>query len=455
MPDSIIDRLAGIVPSDRLSTQADQLAVASRDESSLDPVTPCAVVWAENTEEVAGVVRLCHDTGTPLTTRGAGSALEGSTIPSSGGIVLDLSRMTRVLDFWPDDLQVQVEPGLIYDNLNEHLKRDGLFFPPSPGGSGDLATIGGMVSTNASGIYSVKYGGTREYVLALEVVTGEGEVMRLGNRAIKRSSGYNLVDMVAGSEGTLAVITKVTLRLAGLPEDRLQTAYKFPSELKAAQAVSEMRRYGLDLAAIEFLDRSLIEALNKLKDYGLEEVPALFLEFHGPRAVLDSNSELADSVCTELGGQPLTLGEGQRPWEIRHWATDAIKHRKPGYKIIRNDVAFPISRLPEMVEYCHELGNKYGIMVFTFGHVGMGLLHALIIANPDDVTEWSKAQKMNEEIIERTVEFEGTISGEHGIGLGHKAQFELEHGRSVELMRRIKRQFDPKNILNPGKVFDL
>ncbi len=452
---SILTTLASIIPADRLSSHPDHLAVASHDESSLAPVTPLAVIWAVSAAEVSAVVKACAVTGTPITTRGAGSALEGSAIPIADGIVVDLSRMTRVVNFWPDDLQCEVEPGIIYDHLNAHLKREGLFFPPSPGGSGDIATVGGMVATNASGIYSVKYGGTREYILALEIVTGNGEILRVGNRAIKRSSGYNLVELIAGSEGTLAIVTAVTLRLAGLPEDRLQSAYSFPSEKAAAQAVSEMRKFGLDLAAIEFLDRRLLVALNKLKGYGLQEIPCLFLEFHGPRALLESNNESAEAICTELGGSPLTLGEGHRPWEIRHWATDAIKHWRPGYSILRNDIAFPISRLPEMVEYCHQLGDVGGIEIFTFGHVGLGLLHALMVADRDDSAMWQRAIGINNRIIEKTIQLGGTISGEHGIGLGHKDLFALEHGASVRLMQGIKRQFDPGNILNPGKIFDL
>ena len=363
--------------------------------------------------------------------------------------------MTRVLNLWPEDLQVEVEPGIIYDHLNNQLKREGLFFPPSPGGSGDVATIGGMVSTNASGIYSVKYGGTREYILALEIVTGTGEVMMLGNRAIKHSSGYNLVELICGSEGTLAVITRITLKLAGIPEDRSQLAYKFPDEKSAAKAVSEMRRYGIDLAAVEFLDRRLLVALNQLKGYGLEEVPCLFLEFHGPKPVLEASAESASAICGELGGQPLTLGEGHRPWEIRHWATDAVKHFKPGYSILRNDVAFPISKLPEMVAYCHELGDSRGVLIFTFGHVGLGLLHALMIADQQDIAQWSAANEINDLIIQKTIELGGTVSGEHGIGSGHKGHFLLEHAQSVQLMRQINRQFDPDGIMNPGKVFDI
>ncbi|MCX6835896.1 MAG: FAD-binding oxidoreductase, partial [candidate division Zixibacteria bacterium] len=432
----IIDRLRTLLPADQISTQPDQLQVVSHDESTLPGVTPLAVVWALDAEQISSVVRACAETRTPITTRGAGSALEGSTIPLANGVVLDLTRMTRILDFWPDDLQIEVEPGIIYDHLNAKLKNDGLFFPPSPGGSGDVATVGGMVSTNASGIYSVKYGGTREYVLALEIVTGEGKIVRLGNRAIKRSSGYNLVDLIAGSEGTLGIISKITLRLAGLPEGRKQTAYVFKSDVQAAQAVSEMRRYGLDIAAIEFLDRHLIIALNKLKGYGLSEAPMLFLEFHGPEAVLESNSELAESICAELDAEPLVLSEGQRPWEIRHWATDAIKHYQPGLSIMRNDVAFPISKLPEMVEFCHTLGDQHNIPMFTFGHVGMGLLHALMLADPNNHEQWSTAHQISNQIIEKTIQIGGTISGEHGIGLGNKDLFSKEHGDAVELMRR-------------------
>lgn len=452
---NLVEDIKNLLSDDQVSNQADHLNLVSKDESTLEPVLPQAVVWPQTADEVAAVVKYCFENSIIITTRGAGSALEGSTIPSEGGLVLDLSRMTNIIEFWPDDLQVKVEPGIIYDNLNNHLKNEGLFFPPSPGGSGDIATVGGMVATNASGIYSVKYGGTKEYVLELEIVTASGEKMKIGNRAIKRSSGYNLVELFAGSEGTLGVITAVTLKLAGLPEGRLKTAFKFQTEIEAAKAVSEMRKYGLDLAAVEFLDRQVMKALNQLKDYKLEEVPALFLEFHGPDAVLSSNYELAESICEELNGTKLELGDGHNPWEIRHYVTDAIKYLKKGYAIIRNDVAFPISKLPEMVQYCHQLGEQYGIMVHTFGHVGLGLLHALMLANPDEKENWAKGIEISDLIIKKSLELEGTISGEHGIGLGHKNLFELEHGRSVELMKKIKAELDPKNILNPGKIFDM
>ncbi len=452
---SIVERLLQILPQEQVSTHADQLNVVSKDESTLEPVVPLALVWADSAKQISEIIKLCNQTNTPLTTRGAGSALEGSTIPSANGIVLDVSKMTDIIKFWIDDLQVKVQPGIIYDDLNRFLKRESLFFPPSPGGSGDIATIGGMVSTNASGIYSVKYGGTKEYVLELEIVTGDGTIMKIGNRAIKRSSGYNLVDLISGSEGTLAVITAVTLKLAGLPEGRLKTAFKFDSEVNAARAVSEICKYGIDAAAIEFLDKNVMIALNLLKDYKLEEVPALFLEFHGSEEVLQSNNEMATSVCEEFGGTELKLADGQNPWEIRHYVTDAIKHRKPGYTILRNDVAFPISKLPEMVDYCHSVSKEFKLLIHAFGHVGLGLLHALILADKKDKKNWSQAIKVNDLIIKKTLELQGTISGEHGIGLGHKNLFKLEHGNSVSLMKKIKKQFDPKNILNPGKIFDI
>ncbi|MFC1475128.1 FAD-binding oxidoreductase [Candidatus Zixiibacteriota bacterium] len=449
-----IKQLATLVSEDCFSTQTDNLNLVSKDESTLEPVIPKAVIWPKNSDEICRIVKFCYENSITITTRGAGSALEGSTIPDAEGIVLDVSRMTKIIKLWPDDLMVKVEPGIIYDDLNNKIKNEGLFFPPSPGGSGDVATVGGMVSTNASGIYSVKYGATKDYVLALDVVTGTGESMTFGNRAIKRSSGYNLVDIISGSEGTLAVITGITLKLSGLPEGRLKTAYKFKTEVDAARAVSEMRKYGLDLAAIEFLDRHVMLALNKLKNYNLEEVPALFLEFHGPEEVLHANNELAASICEELDGEKLILEDGQNPWEIRHYVTDAIKYLKPGYTIIRNDVAFPISNLPEMVEYCHSMGNENKLIIHTFGHVGLGLLHALILADKENKTEWDSALQVNDKIIEKAIGLDGTISGEHGIGIGHKNLFISEHGKSVELMTKIKKQFDPHNILNPGKIFN-
>lgn len=446
--------LQKLLGSEKVTDNAATLESVSIDESTLTPVTPAVLIRASNSTDVVAVIKYAYENRIPVTVRGAGSALEGSTIPLGKGIVLDLSGMNRVIDFWPEDLQVRVEPGIIYDQLNDYLKRESLFFPPSPGGSSDVATIGGMVATNASGIYSVKYGGTKDFVLALEIVDGTGRKLEIGDRAVKRSSGYNLVDLVCGSEGTLAVVTAITLRLRGIPEGSSKCAFKFPSESKAATAVSEMMHYGLDLAAVEFLDRNVISALNMLNSYGLEEKPCLFLEVHGAQPVLDATEEAATMLCADLEGEALTLGSGQNPWEIRHHVTNAIKLRRPGHSIMRNDVAFPISKLPEMVEYCGQLATEYGLMVHAFGHVGMGLLHALILARRDDPAEWAKASELNRKIIQRGVDLGGALSGEHGIGLGHKEMYQRENAEALGLVRGIKSVFDPHGILNPGKIFD-
>lgn len=451
---TLVTQLRKLITPTQVIDNPTALLAASVDESSLAPVTPAAIVQVRSVAEIQSVIRFCHDEHIPITVRAAGSALEGSAIPCAGGVVLDVSVLDKIIHLWPDDLQVKVEPGIIYEKLNEILKRESLFFPPSPGGSSDVATIGGMVSTNASGIYSVKYGGTKQFVLEMDIVDGTGKLHRLGNRAIKRSSGYNLIDLIAGSEGTLGVITSVTLQLRGIPEGSRKIAFKFKSEIEAAQAVSEIMRYGLDLAAVEFLDRNVIQALNLLNHYELEEVPCLFIEIHGPEPVLVANADAALQIAEELGGQSLELAGGQNPWEIRHFVTNAIKLRRPGYTIIRNDAAFPISELPGIVQYCRQLSDESGLLIHAFGHVGMGLIHALILARRDDEAEWQKGLEVNRKIILKAIEVGGTISGEHGIGLGHKAIFGIEHSGSLELMRQIKKVFDPNGILNPGKIFD-
>lgn len=453
MTDEIVRSLQKLLGKEKVADNASVLEAASFDESTLPHVQPVAVVSALDVDDIVTAVKFCHDNSIPITVRAGGSALEGSAIPVEGGIVLDVAGMNKILQFWPEDLQVKVEPGIIYDQLNERLKRDALFFPPSPGGSSDLATIGGMVSTNASGIYSVKYGGTRDFVLALEIVDGTGKRHTFGDRATKRSSGYNLVDLIAGSEGTLGVITSVTLKLRGIPEGTRKLAYQFESDVDAASAISEMMRYGLDLAAVELLDGKVMEALNQLNEYGLKETPAIFLEIHGADPVLNATQELAETIIDEIGGRPLEIPSGENPWEIRHHVTNSIKHRKPGYTIIRNDAAFPISKLPEMINYCNQLSEESGLMIHAFGHVGMGLLHALILARREDESEWKLGQEINRKIVLKAVALEGTISGEHGIGLGHREMFEQKHAGSIDLMRQIKNVFDPAGILNPGKIF--
>src|SRR5215813_2757999 len=318
---SLADELSALLASERISSKLADLEFASHDESSCSPVLPDLVVWPLTTDEVSQVVQYARAHRVPLTARGAGSSLEGNPIPVRGGIVLDLSRMDQILTVHTEDLQVTVQPGIVYNHLNDQLKPYGLFFPPSPGGSSDVATIGGMVANNASGIYSVKYGGTRDHVKAAAVVTGTGEVFHFGTRSRKTSSGYHLLGLLVGSEGTLAIATELTLSLVGLPQGRQQGAFTFPAEKAAVSAIAEMMRYGVDLAAVEFLDRRSIAALNRFQGFGLVEQPSLFIEVHGAPHTVDEVFAVATASCVEHGGQFVTLPGGRNPWEVRHFTT--------------------------------------------------------------------------------------------------------------------------------------
>ncbi len=451
---SLANDLICLLSADRVSTQAAALELASHDESSCPATKPDVVVWPLTTKEVSQIVCYAHTHGIPLTARGAGSSLEGNPIPVRAGIVLDVSRMDAVVEVHQEDLQVSVQPGIVYNNLNDQLKPYGLFFPPSPGGSSDVATIGGMAANNASGIYSVKYGGTRDHVKAATVVTGTGEILELGTRCRKTSSGYHLLGLLVGSEGTLAIATELTLSLVGLPQGRKQGALMFPTEKDAATAIATMMRFGVDLAAVEFLDRRSIAALNRFQEFGLQEQPSLFIEVHGSPSAVDEIFETARALCEENHGHVITLPDGQNPWAVRHFTTRAIQALKPEGKTIRTDMGFPISRLPEVVERSYAIAERHQVVLHTFGHAGIGILHALLREDPADTDRWAAAQQVKDEIVAFVLSVGGTASGEHGIGLGSQKYVHQEHGATVELMKGIKQVFDPKQILNPGKIWE-
>jgi D-lactate dehydrogenase (cytochrome) len=449
----LVDDLTTLLVPQRVSTNLADLENAAHDESSCPPSLPQAVVWPRTTDEVVRVVRYAYEQDVPLTARGAGSSLEGNPIPVRGGIVLDLSQMHAIVAVHAEDLQVTVQPGIVYNQLNEQLKPYGLFFPPSPGGSSDVATIGGMVANNASGIYSVKYGGTRDHVKVATVVTGTGEVLQLGTRSRKTSSGYHLLGLLVGSEGTLGIATELTLSLVGLPQGRRQGAFTFPSEKAAVTAIAEMMRYGIDLAAVEFLDRCSIAALNRFQHFGLEEQPSLFLEVHGSPATLDEVFAVVHTFCEEQKGTLIILPDGRNPWDIRHFTTRAIQALNPKAKTLRTDMGFPVSCLPEVVEQSYAIAARHGVVLHTFGHAGIGILHALLREEPDDTVRWAAANQAKDAIVAFVLSVGGTASGEHGIGLGSRKYTQQEHGAALELMKGIKQLFDPKGILNPGKIW--
>src|SRR5213080_855027 len=320
---AVLRALEELLPG-RCSTRPADLEAASRDASSLPGARPDVVVWPLSTDEVAAVVRLAYEHAVPLTARGAGSSLEGNPIPVRGGIVLDCTRMAEVVAVRPADLQVDVQPGVVYAALNRRLRPHGLFFPPSPGGSAELATVGGMVANNASGIYSVRYGGTRDHVRAATVVSGTGRVLRLGNRCRKSASGYHLLGLLVGSEGTLAIATELTLALAGLPAARRQGGFRFPDATAAATATADLIRFGIDVAAVEFLDTRTVAALNRFGGFGLVEAPSLLVEVHGSEAGVTESWQGADEVIRAGGGAPIVLAAGRDAWSIREHATRAI-----------------------------------------------------------------------------------------------------------------------------------
>jgi len=342
---------------------------------------------------------------------------------------------------------------VVYAALNQTLRPHGLFFPPAPGGSSDTATIGGMVANDASGIYSVKYGGTRDSVLAATVVVGDGRVVRLGSDCRKTSSGYHLLGLVIGAEGTLGLVTEVTLRLRGIPATRRQIAIAFETERRAAAAIAAMMAFALDLAAVEFLDRRTIAALNRFRGYGLAEVPTLFLEADGTEAGAAETIGAALDVSAEHGGREVRLPSGQNPWEVRHWTTRSIRATNPGTEIVRTDLAVPISRLPDVVDESYRCGDTAGVRLYAFGHAGLGIVHVLIAESPSEDTRWRAALAVKDEILRFVLSVGGTVSGEHGLGLGNRDWAALEHGAALALMKDVKRVFDPQGILNPGKIW--
>jgi len=443
--ETLADRFA-----DRCSVRPADLDAAAHDASSLPGVRPEVVVWPLSTEDVVALVQLAVAHRIPLTARGAGSSLEGNPIPVSGGIVVDCSRMTEVIAVRPDDLQVDVQPGVVYAALNRRLRPHGLFFPPSPGGSADVATIGGMVANNASGIYSVRYGGTRDHVRAATVVTGTGEVLRLGNRCRKSASGYHLLGLIVGCEGTLAIATELMLALAGLPAARRQGGFRFADATAAARATADLIRFGIDVAAVEFLDTGTMAALNRFGGFGLAEAPSLLVEVHGSDAgVAESWTAVAEAMRA-AGGERLVLPDGRDAWSIREHATRAIAALRPDAATVRADLAIPIGALPDLVARCEAVAAERGLVVHLFGHAGIGILHALVLA---DAVGLAAAESARDVLVGAALDLGGSCSGEHGMGLGNRRYAGREHGAALALMQGVKALFDPEGILNPGKIW--
>ena len=448
-----IEELLEIVGPERLSTGESELALHSRDESHHRPHRPEVVLWPRTAAEISRILVFANLKRTPVTPWAAGTSLEGNPIPVKGGLVLDLRLMDRICWIRPEDLQACVEPGANFVRLNEKLKRYGLFFPPDPGAT---ATIGGMVANDAKGIRAMKYGSTGDHILEMEIVLPTGEIVEVGSRALRSSSGYDLKRLFIGSEGTLGVITEVTLQLSGLPAEFLTAVVSFRALEEAAGAVAELVAAGLAPAALEFLDQETAALVNGFNDLNLPERPTLFIELQGSsRAALEDDLKIVEQVCSGCEGMETGIGreERDRLWEARHLVHDTIRKAFPGIAGIVVDVAVPISRYPEIIEFSKRALRKHDVHGYAFGHAGSGNLHVELLYHPDNPDDRAQAEAANEEIVLHALDLEGTATGEHGVGLGKRKFMLREHGASLELMRKIKGILDPNGIMNPGKIF--
>ena len=454
VPQALLDALL-----QRFGAQFSQALVVreqhGRDESAFDVPPPAAVVFAQSTQDVADAVTLAAQYKVPVIPFGVGSSLEGHLLAVQGGISLDVSRMNAVLSINAEDLTVTVQPGVTRKQLNEAVKSTGLFFPIDPGAD---ATIGGMSATRASGTNAVRYGTMRENVLALEVVTASGEVIRTGTRAKKSSAGYDLTRLMVGSEGTLGVITKVTVKLYPLPEAVMAATCSFDTLAGAVNATIQIIQMGVPIARCELLDGNTVRLVNKHSKLTLREDTMLLMEFHGSPAGVKEQVETVEAITSELGGQTFewaeTPEERTRLWTARHNAYFAGVQSVPGCKAITTDTCVPISSLADALLDSVTEAQEAGLPYFMVGHVGDGNFHMGYLIDPTKPEERVLAERLNHQLVERALKLGGTCTGEHGIGL-HKMDFLLaETGAgAVNMMRTIKIALDPDNIMNPGKIF--
>lgn len=417
---------------------------------------PDAVVYPESTADVSAVLEACSAAGVPVTPYAAGTGLEAGAVPVEGGVSLNLTRMDRILDVRPESLQVDVEPGVIGSAVDDAVESHGLFFPPLPS-SGEISTIGGMVATDAAGMGTVKYGEVADWVLQLEVVLADGRVATFGSKARKTSSGYNLKDLVVGSEGTLGVVTRATLRLAGRPEQIRGGRAVFPSLDDATAAVADAIGSGVDLAKVELLDSETVEMANAYSDVGLPAKPTLFVEFHADHHV-EGEVEFCKAIFEAHDVERFEVGEDESEmadlWEARKDLTYALDVYDPDRTQLHpGDVTVPMGEYAAMVRAAKELGEEYGLTIPCFGHAGDGNVHFSILADPDDPEEVHASHECYERLIDRALDLDGTVTGEHGVGVGKRGHLVAEHGEAgVDAMRAVKAALDPDGVLNPGKI---
>ncbi|MGF1553204.1 MAG: FAD-binding oxidoreductase [Paracoccaceae bacterium] len=438
---------------DRLSRTAAILEQHGHDEAHHAAHLPDAVIWPETTEEVAEVARACAAHACPIVPWGTGTSLEGHVIPVAGGVSLDMSRMDRVLAVHPEDMDAVVQPGVTRKRLNEELRDTGLFFPVDPGAD---ASLGGMAATRASGTCAVRYGTMRESVLALEVVLSDGRVIRTGTRARKSSAGYDLTRLFVGSEGTLGIVTELTLRLHGQPEAISAATCAFDSVDDAVRTVIETIQCGVPIARIELLDALTIRGFNAHSGYDMPERPPLFLEFHGSGTGVAEQAETVQALAADNGASAFDWAREpearSRLWAARHQVYYAQQALRPGAKGYVTDICVPISRLAEAIAETRADLDASPLMAPLVGHVGDGNFHLSILIDPSVAAEKTEAERLAAHLSERALRLGGTVTGEHGVGLGKARYMAAEHGAAWDVMGAIKTALDPAGIMNPGKL---
>ena len=441
----------------RFSTSESTRANYARGEDTYDPVLSQAVVFPETNEEVSQILKLCNEHKIPVVPFGTGTSLEGNAVGNSNGITISLEKMNKVLSVNAEDFDCRVQANVTRKQLNEYLREDGVFFPIDPGAD---AALGGMASTSASGTMAVKYGTMKTVISGLTVVLPNGDIINTGSRTKKTSAGYNLTNLFIGSEGTLGIITEIQLRLSPIPESIMAAVCHFPTLENAVQTAQQVIQYGIPIARIEMLNKDQMGIsiqYSKLED--VEEVPTLFFEFHGSEISNKENIRIVEEISKDNYGSSFKwakdLEERNKLWKARWDVYYSVKALINNGRVYSTDVCLPISNITECVNYAEEQAKKFGLRAPMVGHLGDGNFHVLLPFDPAKKEMYKKIREFNDLLIRKALELNGTITGEHGVGL-HKKEYLLEeHGDNIPVMKMIKRSIDQNNIMNPGKIFDL
>ena len=442
---------------DRVSFSEGTRANYARGEDTYEPVLSQAVVFPETNEEVSQILKLCNKHKVPIVPFGTGTSLEGHVVGNENGITISLEKMNKVLSVNAEDFDCRVQANVTRKQLNEYLREDGVFFPIDPGAD---AALGGMAATSASGTMAVKYGTMRTIISGLTVVLPNGDIIKTGARAKKSSAGYNLTNLFIGSEGTLGIITEVQLRLSPIPESIMSAVCYFPDLDSAVQTAQEVIQYGVPIARIEMLNKDQMEiSIKYSKLDNIKASPTLFFEFHGSETSNNESISIVEELSKNNGGSDFQWAsspeEQKKLWKARHDVYYSVKALGNNMKVYSTDVCVPISKLVECIAWAENEVKKLGLTAPMVGHVGDGNFHSIVLYDPKDEDKQKKIREYSDNLISKALELEGTITGEHGIGLQKKHYLLKEHPDNLPVMKSIKRSIDPNNIMNPGKIFDL